>query len=161
MAKDVTDSKAAAEKLKVAKLELERLAMRLIQVQGEERRWISMELHDDIGQRLSLLSIQLNTFGLELSAAGQDAESQRAAVLRQQADELATDIHRLSHHLYSSKLQQLGLRAALNELWTQFRSDTKMSVSLQYEGFETSLRREVGLCLLWCSARSSEQRNQT
>jgi len=106
-----------------------------------------MELHDDIGQRLSLLNIQLDTFGLELSAAGQDGESQRAAVLRRLADELTTDIHELSHRLYSSKLPQLGLRTALNKLCKLVSEQHQVSVNLKAEGFDTDA------CYLYLKAR--------
>jgi PAS domain S-box-containing protein len=57
MVEDITDRKAANKLLLRTQLDLQQLAARLIQAQEEERQRISRELHDDFGQRLSLLVI--------------------------------------------------------------------------------------------------------
>jgi PAS domain S-box-containing protein len=104
--------------LKQAKTELVELTERLIEAQETERQRLARELHDDIGQRLSLLIIGLDRLrhGLPLELSGSRGE---LASSLEEASQLATDIHGLSHQLHSSKLKHLGLNAALRELCAQ------------------------------------------
>ena len=79
MLKDISRRRADEEKLAGARLELQRLTARLIQAQDEERQRISRELHDDIAQRLSLLTMDLDVLRQELAASGVEAGSRRAS----------------------------------------------------------------------------------
>jgi len=94
---------------------LQTLASRLIQAREEEQRRIAQELHDDLGQRVTLLALGLEELRTRLAEAGQDS-SELASDLHSKADELATDIHNLSRQLYSPKLEFLGLHSALRRL---------------------------------------------
>jgi PAS domain S-box-containing protein len=115
MVEDITDGREAEDKLKQAQAVLHELPSRLIQAQEEERQRIARELHDDIGQRLSLLMVELEQVNRELPVFPINKYGEFAEVL-QGMDEVTTDIHQLSHRLHSSKLQYLGLKAALREL---------------------------------------------
>jgi len=115
MVEDITDRREAEDKLKQAQSVLHELPSRLIQAQEEERQRIARELHDDIGQRLSLLMVELEQVNRELPVVSINKYREFAEVL-QGIDEVTTDIHQLSHRLHSSKLQYLGLKAALREL---------------------------------------------
>ena len=132
--------------LKRRDLELHELASRLIKAQEDERRRISRELHDDIGQRVSLLANELESLTHE-TLSKEQPHTMEIQNLRKQADELATDIHELSHELHSSKLQHLGLRAALRELCEKISEKRQLQVSLQTDGTETRLSPDVALCL--------------
>ncbi|HXZ28717.1 MAG TPA: PAS domain S-box protein [Terriglobales bacterium] len=100
---DIQDKKEAEQ----ARQEL---AGRLLRAQEEERARIARELHDDIAQRLALLTIRLGQLEKEASLA-EDAE--RVADLRRQAKQLSLDVSHLSHLLHSSYLENLGLAAAV------------------------------------------------
>src|SRR5258708_10629964 len=93
------------------------LTGRLITLAEEERKHLARELHDDIGQRLSLLAVELDLLTVEQECAGsvRDKLNQTLAEIK----ELATDVHNLSHRLHSSKLQHLGLPIALKEVCRQ------------------------------------------
>jgi len=119
MVEDITQRKTAEEELKRAKIDLQMLAARLIQAQDEERHRISRELHDDIGQRFSLFASTLEELRDGLSTLRWNDYSRRASNLLNQVNDLASDIHKLSHRLHSSKLEHLGLCAALKELMRQ------------------------------------------
>src|SRR5690606_12306683 len=56
---DITDRLRAANELKAANLRLQALSNRIIEVQESERRQIARELHDEIGQCLTALEINL------------------------------------------------------------------------------------------------------
>lgn len=132
--------------LKQAKTELIELTERLIQAQESERQRLARELHDDIGQRLSLLIIGLDRLRhglpLELRASREELVSSLA-----EANQLATDIHGLSHQLHSSKLKHLGLNAALRELCTQVSRQHAVEVNLQVEPIPGTVSEERALCL--------------
>lgn len=147
MLKDITDRKAGEEKLTLAGLELQRLTARLIQAQDDERKRISQELHDDIGQRLSLLTVNIDTLWRQLTSLGIETGSQRAEELHRLATELATDIHSISHELHSSKLQHLGLGSALKDLCDRVSAQNQVAVNFKAEGLSRSLSPDVALCL--------------
>jgi len=143
MVEDVTERKAANDQLEKIQLELRKLTARLIEAQEEERQRISGELHDDIGQRVSLLAFGLDRLQHELpaSAAGQQTELTR---LRSQAEEITNDIHGLSHELHPTRLRYLGLRGALKELCDQVSARLSTRVELQVGNI--SLPSDVQFC---------------
>ena len=132
--------------LKQAKSELVELTERLIQAQESERQRLARELHDDIGQRLSLLIIGLDRLrhGLPMGLRGPREELEASL---EEASQLATDIHGLSHQLHSSKLKHLGLKAALRELCAQVSRQHGVDVNLEAETIPGELSEERALCL--------------
>jgi len=82
-------------------LELQRLSARIMQVQDEERRRFARELHDDLGQQLTLLKMEL----------GKLSGSEPAGKL---VDTAATTVRSLSYLLHPPLLDETGLRAALH-----------------------------------------------
>jgi PAS domain S-box-containing protein len=131
--------------LKRAHLELQELAKSLMDAQEAERKKISRELHDDIGQRVALLAMELDIVGQNLPL---DHEL-RARVDRIQsaAEELSSDLHQLSHQLHSSKLQYLGLQAALRELCKRIGEKHELIVELDCADKKPYLREEEALAL--------------
>lgn len=142
MVEDITEKKKAAQELEVAQEELQRLTHRLIEVQENERRLISRELHDDIGQRLALFGVDLDVLRRSLAKLGHDREQRQAARLLEQTQELTSDVQQLSHQLHSSKLQHLGLRATLVELCNSVSKVHRVTKSIADERFPA----EVELC---------------
>ena len=132
--------------LKQAKSELVELTERLIQAQECERQRLARELHDDIGQRLSLLIIGLDRLRHGLPV-GLRAPREELATSLAEASQLATDIHGLSHQLHSSKLKHLGLKAALRELCAQVSRQHGMEVNLQAGTIPGEVSEERALCL--------------
>jgi PAS domain S-box-containing protein len=147
MAKDISERKASEEQLTAAKLELQHLTTRLIQAQDDERRRISHELHDDIGQRLSLLTVDLDTFQQQLDSLGIVFAARRASDLHRFACDLGSDIHHLSHELHSSKLQHLGLASALKDLCEKVSAQNQVAVTCDANGLANGLPSDVALCL--------------
>jgi PAS domain S-box-containing protein len=136
---DITD-------LKQAKMELMQLTERLIRAQEDERQRLARDLHDDIGQRLSLLIIGLDRLKHELSM-DMRREREQVGVALDEASTLATDIHGLSHQLHSSKLQHLGLKSALRELCSQMSRQHASEVVLFTGTAPWVVTAEKSLCL--------------
>jgi PAS domain S-box-containing protein len=101
---DFTDRKQAEEVLA-------NVRRRMIEAQEQERTRIARELHDDVGQRLAIFSINLTQ--LHQGPENSPEFPGRAEGLRNQISDIATDIQALSHRLHSSKLEYLGLATAM------------------------------------------------
>jgi PAS domain S-box-containing protein len=132
--------------LKQAKSELVELTERLIQAQESERQRLARELHDDIGQRLSLLIIGLDRLRDGLPVGLREQREELATSL-EEASQLATDVHGLAYQLHSSKLKHLGLKAALRELCEQVSRQHGVEVSLQARTIPGEVSEERALCL--------------
>ena len=135
---DVSERKRAEEALKA-------LGGRLIAAQEEERRRVARELHDDFNQRLAVLSIELEQLGQKIQKPlGLRRNVQRLQDLTQ---EIAAEIHRLSYKLHPSKLDHLGLVAAVKSLCGELSESGKLNVEFHQTGFPFALDRDTTLCL--------------
>jgi PAS domain S-box-containing protein len=120
------------------------LGSRLIAAQEKERSRVARELHDDLNQRMALLSIELEQLGAE--AKNPRAQRRLVHKLQNSVEEIAADIHRISYRLHPSKLDHLGLAPAVESLCKELSSD-KLTVVFRHAGFPTHLSQDVTLCL--------------
>jgi PAS domain S-box-containing protein len=135
---DVTDQRSAEQAL-------ESVSGRLIEAQEKERSRIARELHDDIGQKLTLLSLEIDQ--TRRGASGQSGpETPTLADIRQHCAAIAADVQALSHELHSSKLDYLGIVAALRGLCDESSKKHRVTVRFTHEDVP-SLSREVSLGL--------------
>jgi len=105
---DITERKEAHEQLRV-------LSRRLFQVQEEERRHLARELHDEIGQALT--AVKINLVPTKRGEAGTSwVRLQEAAAL---VDNLIRQVRQISLDLHPSLLDDLGLAPALRSLLEQ------------------------------------------
>jgi PAS domain S-box-containing protein len=117
---------------------------RLINAQEEERSRVARELHDDLSQRMALLSIDLEQLGQAMDGSGR--VRRRFENLQNQAQEISADIHRLSYRLHPSKLDHLGLAAAIKSLCEQLNAGN-LRVYLHQQGFPAPLPNDITLCV--------------
>jgi two-component system sensor histidine kinase UhpB len=141
----VRERGVAVEELKKAHSELQEFTPRLIAAQEHERQRISRELHDDVGQRVALLRIGLDLVERKIPAE-RNAEHAEIRSLLTQLDELAIDVHNISHQLHSTKLQLLGLRAALKEVCQQFVDQHCVAIYLTADQLPEALSEQISLC---------------
>src|ERR1700733_7106521 len=134
---DITDRK-------LAETALANVNRRMIEAQERERTRIARELHDDIGQRLSLLAIGLAQ--LHQSSSNPSEFSGRIGKLQMQNSEIAADVQSLSHELHSSKLEYLGLPAALKGFCQDFSEQQKVEVDFETQDLPISLPPDISLC---------------
>ncbi len=118
------------------------LAGKLIASQEDERHRIARELHDNVSQQIALLSIGID----QLAATFPGAQS-RFRELSNQAGEIATDIHDLSHELHPSKLQTLGLVDSLQLLCRDVARQGTVDVVFKRDVVPQSVEPNVALCL--------------
>ncbi|MGU3417324.1 HAMP domain-containing sensor histidine kinase [Methylobacterium sp. D54C] len=104
-----------ASHLQVATRERAELARRLIDAQEQERRWLSLELHDDVAQRLTALSLLARSIqeGARSSSPSVVAESAELATM---ASEAVRALRSTLAALRPPEIDDLGLRVALRSL---------------------------------------------
>lgn len=137
------------EQVRSSSIRLQSLARKLVEIQEKERFHIARELHDEAGQILSSLKISLGR--LEQDPGCPPPIRQRLLDMKNVADSVLEDLHRLAMDLRPAALDHLGLVAALAQLANQINS-AELSVkfkALNMEGerleqeVETSLYRIV------------------
>jgi signal transduction histidine kinase len=92
------------------------LSGRLLDAQDAERARIARELHDDINQQIAILSIELDLLRSDSSADS----AKRLSEAVERAHAVSMSVRQLSHRLHPSKLQLLGLVAAIDNLQHDF-----------------------------------------
>ena len=91
--------------------DLQRLSSRLLTAQEEERRSIARELHDEVGQVLTAIKVELSIAQRAIEAAGLRADALSGA--RAITDGALHTVRDLSHLLHPSMLDDLGLASAI------------------------------------------------
>jgi signal transduction histidine kinase len=138
---------ALAEERKQAEEELTGVSGRLIEAQEKERNRIGRDLHDDICQRLVLLTIGLQEIKEALPDSAVEMSSDLDE-LREQILQLSTDVEALSHELHSPKLEYLGMVAAMRSFCTELGQQQKMQIEFKTYDLPSPLpSSEVSLCL--------------
>jgi signal transduction histidine kinase len=107
------------EEIALREEQLSKLAIRMLMVEENERRRISRELHDDAGQSLVVIRLQMELIEQLLPEGSEERE--RLAEARDITEKTILDIRRLISDLSPAVLQQLGLGAALRQLANRFR----------------------------------------
>jgi signal transduction histidine kinase len=132
--------------------QLSKLAIRMLMVEENERRRISRELHDDTGQSLVVIRLQMELIEQLLPQGSEERE--RLAEARDITEKSILAIRRLISDLSPAVLEQLGLGAALRQLVNRFRMRFPCQVDLVVEqlppldaNFELVLYRLAQECL--------------
>jgi PAS domain S-box-containing protein len=136
---DVTDQKEAAAALS-------NVSQRLIQAQEQERKRIARELHDDVNQRLTLVAIDLQNL-VKATPGSLPGLPDRVEHLFEQVTQITTDVQALSHRLHSSKLEALGLVAAMKGFCNELSAQQKVEIAFTHDRVPKSLPEAVAVCL--------------
>ena len=136
---DITERKRAEEVLSS-------MNRRLLEAQESERSRIARDLHDDIGQRLALLSVGLGQLkGLQPDSSG-DALSWLNA-LQEQTAEIISDVQTMSHELHPPRLLLLGGVAAMRGFCREISGQKNVEVVFRAENVPGSVPQDTLLCL--------------
>jgi signal transduction histidine kinase len=106
--------------------ELRALSTRLLKIQEDERRAIARELHDQVGQMLTGLKLQLEAAAAQAGPAAQEKLAEACST----ATELLGHVRELTQLYRPRVLDDLGLRPALEWHVNQFQRQTGISVAL-------------------------------
>jgi len=136
---DITERKKSEEKL-IA------LRNRLSRAQEEERARIARDLHDDTGQRLALLSIDLEQLK-QASVKLKSSLTQQLESLVKAASEITSDVHNVSRRLHPSQVELLGLAPALSNFCRDFAAHNSMEIEFVDGGLQHKPPQDAALCL--------------
>src|SRR5258708_4830363 len=125
---DITESKRAQKELQHSLGQLRALAGRLQIVREEERKRVAREIHDQLGQNLTAIGINLSSFIHDLAP---DKKQESAALLKL-IDQTIESVRRISTELRPPILDDRGLTAAIEWAAEEFqrRTGTKCRLDL-------------------------------
>jgi len=144
---DLTDLRSAETARQSAEAARHEMAQRFTAAQENERARIARELHDDIGQSLAILRIQIMRAGQPVSGMPGKVHPGMPELSGRLKD-IAQTVSRLSHQLHSSELEYLGLAVAVESHCREFSEKFKIKVECVCEGIPESLDSLLALSLL-------------
>lgn len=119
LAKDITDQHIAETELVKSYENIRRLNAHLQTIREEERAFIAREIHDELGQQLTALKMDISWFSKKIAPTDkplQDKAKEMVALV----DETVKTVRRISSDLRPGILDDLGLVAALEWQSTEF-----------------------------------------
>lgn len=128
--KDAVDLKEAYERVLAYQKELQKLTTVLSQVEENERRQIATDLHDTIGQLLSLSMIKLEA--LE-SSLNESTPSHQIQELKDLIEKTLNTSRNLMYDLYPPTLYELGFEAAVKQLVERFINQNDLYIAMNID----------------------------
>ncbi len=110
--RDMTTRKKIEDELKASEFRLHQLSSRLISAQEDERKRLSVELHDEVGQSLAVLKLKVILLEEGLSQDQEEGKKECEAMVSY-IDQTIENVRRLSKDLTPSTIEDLGLSSAL------------------------------------------------
>ena len=136
---DITERKRAEQTLS-------NVSRRLIEAQEQERTRIARELHDDINQRIALLTMELEEMKHHLLDSVPEGMSRIQKIIKR-TQEINKDVHAISHRLHSSQLEYLGIEAAAASFCRELSEQKKVIIDFAGGGVPRKVPNDVSLCL--------------
>jgi PAS domain S-box-containing protein len=147
VATDITARKEAEQEIIRQSDQLRALAARLAEVEETERTHLARELHDQVGQNLSALGVDLNLLQVLLPGEAGDQLRSRLADSAALLDQTVALVRDLMVELRPPVLDEYGLLEALR--WYGARFSQRMGIAVDFEGedFEPRLAPEIEISL--------------
>ncbi len=139
---DVTQRKLDAQDEERSRAALRGLSRRTVEAREDERRRIARELHDDLGQRLTALKMELASLKPR-SPKAQD----RVGAMLEMLDETVASVRRISADLRPMMLDDLGLSAAIEWLARDAARRMGIEISVSLDECEPPLGERASIAL--------------
>ncbi|HJQ12054.1 MAG TPA: histidine kinase [Gemmatimonadaceae bacterium] len=140
--RDITEKHRAMEDVQRSREQLRALASRLQQVREEERKEVARDIHDELGQALTGLKLDISWMKSRLPR-DDEMMAQCASVL-QRIDQTLTSVRRIATSLRPSVLDQLGLTAAAEWQGQEFRARTGIDVDMDISTDGSAISDNLG-----------------
>ncbi len=137
--RDITLRKTAEEKLQHSYEEIRRLASHLQEVREEERLIISREIHDQLGQQLTVMKMDIDWLKKKLVLTNNQPAQGKLDELNLMMDETMKTVRKIAADLRPSLLDDLGLGAAIEWHLNEFEKRSGIAVH------NTGLSEEISL----------------
>lgn len=146
--RDITERMLAQKSLEESRLKLQEsekslrdLSLHLLRTQDEERRRIGREIHDSLGQYLSVLKMKLDSMSSSQATA---EENRECASL---AEECVKEVRTISYLLYPPMLEEMGLTSAIPWYLEGFSKRSGIKTSFEASEDLGRLSRDAELVL--------------
>jgi len=133
-------------KRKLAEEALSGMNRRVIEAEERERDRIAKDLHENIGQRLTLLAIAIEQLMNGFPHQSVELFDPMDAVLRKTLA-ILTDVKASAHELYSPRLEYLGIAAVMKTFCEEFSERKHVEIDFSSQGFASPLLPDVSICL--------------
>lgn len=141
IARDITQRKRDEARLRATSQKLRNLASRIQTVREEERTLIAREIHDELGQMLTVLKIQLSLLGQEI-AGSQPEYSQKIRQISTLIDQTVESVQRITAKLRPDILDELGLVPAIEWQASEFSALTGIQCKCSLTAEDVRLSQE-------------------
>jgi signal transduction histidine kinase len=139
-------SEEERRRIEEAEQELRSLSVKLVQAQEEERKAISRELHDEIGQMLTALRLELGNL-VELREAPGPGFAERLAETKELAEKAMRLVRDLAMGIRPAMLDDLGLAPALQWQAREFARHNGIPAVVEIDGDLENLSEELRTCV--------------
>ena len=137
---NITDRKQAEMVLKNQRDVLRKITSDVIKIQEEERRRISMELHDSIGQSLSLTKLQIQNIAHSCESTDTVVYKDLENIAKILTDSIS-DLRRISANLRPVILDNLGLWPSIDWYLKDFAKKTNLNIEINIQPIDLGLSR--------------------
>ncbi len=146
MVRDITERKRAMEELHKSREQLRNLAAHYQSVREEERTKIAREIHDELGQALTALKIDLSWLSNRFSE-DQESLQKKVKVMNNLIDSSIVTMKRLSTELRPVLLDDIGLEAAVEWYAEEFQKRTGINCSVNFGSEDINLDEKRSIAL--------------
>ncbi|HZR59271.1 MAG TPA: sensor histidine kinase [Terriglobales bacterium] len=124
----------------------------IIRAREDERKRIGRELHDDLGQEMASLGLEMSQTLQQCESLSLNSDIARAMYqalynFRSRVAYLTARIGEVSHQLHPTVLEHLGLSAAIDNLCSEFRSISHVQIQCSLRDIPRKISSDVSLCL--------------
>ncbi len=143
---DISDRKRAEQELDKSYKAIRELTAHLQNIREEERSHIAREIHDELGQQLTVLKMDVSWLNKKIGNSD-DAIKEKMKSLLTMLDETVNSVRRISSELRPSLLDDLGLAAAMEWQLTEFEKRSGIRTNFICSGEEIKLPESVKTAL--------------
>lgn len=143
---DITEQRRAEEELANSREQLRNLSIYLQSVREKESTRIAREIHDELGQSLTAIQMDLAWLNTRLPP-GDLSLSGKIQHMRQLVDTTIDSVHRISTELRPTLLDDLGLTAAMEWQVQEFQDRTGIECKAQLNCDESSVDKDLATTL--------------
>ncbi len=145
--KDITQRKHDEELLQQQKNELHKLTEQLLVTQENERKQISHELHDEMGQSLTMMKINIESLSNELKTNSSSTVQHKLAMLTSLSETVLDQIHEMTLELHPSMLDDLGLLPTLRWYLDKLSKQINITPHISTKNLELRLPAHIEIAL--------------
>jgi PAS domain S-box-containing protein len=140
---DITERKIAEEDLEASYKAIRKLTCHLQNIREEERTHIAREIHDELGQQLTVMKMDASWLNKKVGSTAEDIVKQKMQDLLSTLDGTVKTVRRIASDLRPSLLDDLGLIAAMEWQLAEFEKRSGIKTNLADPGEELKLPDEI------------------